>query len=433
MTEIRKPHVWVIQSGEFLPIKGRKVRRMRSLLMADALAARGATVTRWCSTFDHSSKSYVADAGYVEQTDASSEYRLLHGRSFTKNVSIRRMLHQRDIARDFVLRRHEAQKPDLIVAALPTIDLADAAMSMAKEWNVPGFIDFRDLWPEAFLDVSPLPRQISRLALTPLYKQARRALSRATGIYSITPAFLDKALDLAGRDQCDTDRVFVLAYKRANISASEIHEAEKFWRMSGLKLDGTEVILCMFGNLSKTVQFAPVINGMRALSPSIRQHLKVVICGTGDQRSMLKESGLSEFVLPGFVDGVKIAALMQHSAAGLLPYPDRGDLLLSYPNKIGEYLSGGLPVLTSLGGAAKELIEQEGAGMYVDAQMPGAWQHALHVIVDDAPRLKQMKAAAVRLYDAKFNADRVYDATAEHLLSTIGQMEKFREDKRLRA
>lgn len=390
---------------------------MRSLLTADALAARGATVTRWASTLDHGSKEYVAEPGYVEVTEPGLEFRLLHGRPYRKNVSLRRILHQRDVARDFRRRRYEAPKPDLIFAALPTIDLADDAMAMAREWNVPGFIDFRDLWPEIFLDVSPLPRGLTRALIQPLYAQARRAMSHATGVISITPAFLDKALGLAGRDKREADHVFVHAYQRTLYSENTLREAEEFWRGQKLKLDGSEIILCLFGNLSAVVQFQPMLEGIAALDARTRKNLRVVICGTGDALTMLSASGISELVLPGFVDGAKIASLMAHATAGLLPYPNRSDLMLSYPNKVGEYLSGGLPILSSLGGVLKALIEDWDAGIHAEGK--DGWANGLNAIILDEARRAKMKANAARLYNEVFNADHVYGAFADHLLQFI--------------
>jgi glycosyltransferase involved in cell wall biosynthesis len=409
----RPPHVWVIQSGEFLPIKGRKVRPMRSLLIGEALAAQGATVTRWGSTFEHSAKIFVSEPGYIEQI-GGVEFRLLHGRGYSKNVSLRRILHQRDLARDFRTRHRDAPRPDAIVAALPTIDLADAATDLARQWGVPCFIDFRDLWPEAFLDVSPLPRGLTRLMITPLYAQARRTISRATGILPITSGFLDKALELAGRGRREADRIFLHAYRRPRLLDAEQRDAEAFWRGQGLKLDGSEAIFCYFGGMTNSIPFEPMLNGAAALPSHLRQRLRVVICGNGPMLPALAARGMKELVLPGFIDGPHIACLMQHAMAGLLPYPNRPDFALSYPNKVGEYFSAGLPILTSLQGDCGRLLSETGTGRSVEGS--AGWTQAFITMLKDEERRAGMKANAAKLYAEMFDADRVYGDLADHVL-----------------
>jgi glycosyltransferase involved in cell wall biosynthesis len=415
---VRPPHIWILQTGEQVPLPGTHARLLRSGLLADALAARGATVTWWASTFDHKTKSLIGQPGHVDRSRPGIDIRLLHGRTYAGNVSLKRILHQRDEARDFRARASEAPRPDLIFASLPTIDLADAAMTMARDRNVPGFIDYRDLWPEAFLDVSPLPKLMTRPLIEPMFRAARRALSKATGVTSITSAFLDKSLELAGRAAEDTDKVFVHAYQRPRYDTAALEDAAAFWRAKGVRLDGSQQVMCYFGMLTEQFPFNVLLDGIASLPADLRHNLRAVICGPGSQFAALSSRAaheLPEVVVAGFVDGPKIAALMQGSAAGLLPYPDRKDLMMSYPNKVGEYLSAGLPILSSLGGFSARLIANENVGIKVTPS-GASWGQALTTLLTETETRETMRANARRLYASMFDADHVYDAFARHLM-----------------
>ena len=53
------------------------------------------------------------------------------------------------------------------------------------------------------------------------------------------------------------------------------------------------------------------------------------------------------YYFPGWVDAAKIFVLMRRSAVGLDPLPDRYDFLATINNKAIEYMSAGLPVISS--------------------------------------------------------------------------------------
>jgi glycosyltransferase involved in cell wall biosynthesis len=394
---------------------------MRSCLIADALATQGATVTWWASTLDHKTKTFIAEPGHVDQSRPGVEIRLLHGRPYTKNVSLRRLLHEQDVARDFRRRAAKAPPPDLILASLPSIDLADAATVLAARLGVPSFVDFRDLWPEVFLDVSPLTRALTRIAIEPNFRKARRALSRATGIISITPKFLDEALALAGRARRPADRAFVLAYPRPCYREDELQSAVERWRARGLRLDGSETILCYFGVLSEFQMFDAVLEGVTSLDPAVRQRLRIVLCGHGSWLEKLRGRAVQdvpELLVPGHVDGPDIAVLISFAKAGLLLYPNRKDYLISYPNKVGEYLSGGLPILSSLGGESERLLREKSCGIYV-ALTGVEWANGLLALFADEDRYRLMRENARRAYDEIFDADHVYNAWAQHLMDYL--------------
>lgn len=419
----RAPNVWMFHTGEPPPIGGQVMRAARNRQICDKLAAAGANVTWWASTFDHKAKRYFAEPGHVERSASGVEMRLLHGRPYARNVSVARILHQRDLARDFKARAASLPPPDIIYTGLPTIEVAHAATAYAARVGAASFVDYRDLWPEIFLDVSPLPRALTRIAIEPFYRQARAAFSRATGIVSITPAFLDAALALAGRARQPADLAAVHAYPKPVHTEAELAEADAAWRAQGLALDGSQHIVCFFGEMSAAFEPDPVIEGLARMEASQRARFRLVMCGPGAKLEALRAraAGLPELVAPGFVNSARIQSLMRVSRAGLLPYSNRKDLLMSYPNKVGEYLSAGLPILSSLDGETGRLLREKNCGLVVGAD---EWRDALARVAENSSDHLAMRKSAAQTYAETFEPSDVYGKLAAHILK-FGGFEEF--------
>ena len=62
-------------------------------------------------------------------------------------------------------------------------------------------------------------------------------------------------------------------------------------------------------------------------------------------------------IYAGYVDQEKLSYLLEMSDVGLLPYDKVEDFTLSIPNKVGEYLSCGLHILTSLKGEISKFFD----------------------------------------------------------------------------
>ena len=257
-------------------------------------------------------------------------------------------------------------------------------------------MDIRDLWPDVFVDVAPTPAWLNRLAIKPLDRRVRRALSEATGITAISPPILDWALAKVGRPRGPNDLVIPLAYQPATLSPQALDAEKSAWRDHGLKLDGSEKIACFFGNLSSFPELETAVDALDFLPDELRATTKFVICGAGERLDWLRAKAASrgELVAPGHVSGAALGALMRHSTAGLLIYPSRGDILISYPNKVGEYLAGGLPVISTVDGIVGPALRAGACGTVVPNRDPKSLAEAFAAYaLDDAGRERRKVAA----------------------------------------
>ena len=413
--------IWTIKIGE--PLPGANVRLMRSGIVTKALAARGADVTWWVSTFSHNhpTREYVATQGEQRTVMDNVTLRFVHGPPYHKNVSLARIRNHRALAADFSKLARTLPKPDLIFCAYPPIEIADEATRFGAEFGIPVILDIRDLWPDVFLDVTPVPRPLMRIALQPWYVRARQTLARATALTAITEPILDVGLNLAGRPRHDGDGVFCHAYERPQINETQRQAAERFWRQQGLELGGKEKIACFFGNLSSAPDLDTPVEALSHLTAGLEPHLKMVLCGSGDRVPWLREQAQRhrQLIVPGRVGQAEIAVLMEHAHLGLLIYPNRPDLALSFPNKFGEYLSGSLPILSTLEGLSGTFLREKGLGATCRSGEPHKFARQMEALICDEARHGAMVNTARQVFSDEFDASRVYGAMVDHLLTFI--------------
>lgn len=105
----------------------------------------------------------------------------------------------------------------------------------------------------------------------------------------------------------------------------------------------------------------------------------------------------------GFLNRSEVAELLSKASAGLVlfhPYPNHID---AQPNKMFEYMSAGLPIISSNFPLWKEIVEGNSCGICVDPLNPTAIREAIEQIIrnpDDAAQMGRNGRSAV---ESKYN------------------------------
>ncbi len=159
--------VWLVTIGEPLPVQeGEKDRPHRTGLFARLLAERGHEVVWWTSTYDHFRRKHLFAEDHALRVNERLEIRLLHGCGYRSNVSLARFRDHRQVAGRFAAAAQaEPRRPDIIVAALPTIELCLESARYGKRHGVPVVLDMRDMWPDVFLELLPRASSAGLLAV----------------------------------------------------------------------------------------------------------------------------------------------------------------------------------------------------------------------------------------------------------------------------
>ncbi len=408
--------IWLVTVGEPLPSDGPDERLHRSGLLSTALTMRGHEVLWWSSTFDHSRKRFRARGNQEVLSTDGARIRLLHGPGYRRNVSFGRLANHRAIGRRFRVLARSEPKPDLIVASWPTIELSREAVAYGKAMGVPVVLDVRDLWPDIFLELAPPWAQaVARFSLSPMIKAAKLAFGNASAITGVTPAFVEWGLGYAGRPPSPLDRAFPLGYSDQPPSEAAIAEADQAWRKLGVGCDPREFVVAFVGTMGlQKLDMTPVLAAARALQGG---RVRFVLCGDGDglDRYKAMADGLDNVVFPGWVGRAEIWTLLRMASVGLAPYGSSLNYTGNLPNKPIEYLSAGLPILSSLDGTLQDLLRRHQCGITYHGA--NDLTSALTGLLDAPGRLKAMSAAASNLYRDQFVAEVVYDEMAGYLES----------------
>jgi glycosyltransferase involved in cell wall biosynthesis len=83
------------------------------------------------------------------------------------------------------------------------------------------------------------------------------------------------------------------------------------------------------------------------------------------------------------------------------------------PNKVFTYMSGGLPILSSLGGELEAFLSREGIGL--TCRGPQALAAAFVALMGDEPRRAEMARKAQAVFDERYEAGRLYGDYADHV------------------
>ncbi|MEQ1703137.1 MAG: glycosyltransferase, partial [Ilumatobacteraceae bacterium] len=176
-------------------------------------------------------------------------------------------------------------------------------------------------------------------------------------------------------------------------------------------------IAVFVGSMSNAFDFRPVPDAARRLR-SMRPDVQFVIAGNGPLRDELERDAadLPNVVVPGWIDGAQIHALLSMARVGMAPYLPRHDFESNISNKIIEYLSAGLPVVTSLRrGLTVDLLGSTSTGASYDHAAEDGLAGALAATVLPAEEWAAISARARAVFEERFDAHVVYADYADYL------------------
>lgn len=413
--------IWLLTIGEPVPINnGAKDRLYRTGYLTHYLAEHGHDVLWWTSTFDHFRKVHLFNRDTKILLSERIEIRLLHGCGYASNLSLRRILDHRRLASKFATSSRILPPPDIILCSFPTIELSLAAVTYGKLHKVPVVLDMRDMWPDIFVDHVPKPlRKLAALAAIPAFREAQNACKGATAITGITEEFVEWGLRKARRAKRLFDRSFPMGYLSKPPPAEEVAQAESYWNDCGMPNSDDAFMACFFGTLGRQLDLETIIRAAHKVRGAGKR-IRFVLCGTGDRLDYFRNLAAQSpnIVFPGWVDAAQIHALMRRSLVGLDPLPERYDFLATINNKAIEYLSAGLPILSSPDrGVLSDLINKHQCGMSYPYGDADALAGILIRLYEDRLALQRLAKNAFRLFNTSFVAEKIYADMMEHLIA----------------
>lgn len=405
--------VWLVRDLEPTQIDEGSPRLLRAGMLSNALAQRGHETTWFTSSFNHYSRKQRPIGRYEPAPNLSIE--VLSAPGYSKNISLKRILHNHRFG---IMFRRAAmatvERPDVIIADLPTTEAASEAVAFGRQARIPTIVTIRDLWPDFFAAFAPdLLKPVARLGLWPLDRQARFACRHATALIGISQGYLDWGQEKGGRAD-PLDRIFYLGYPRPSIAPVE--ERERL--MAELEIPANAHIVSFVGSWGATYDLSLVLEAARRLqaNPGV---VFVVAGDQGKDPALAKEfRRLSNVRLMGWLDRHQVSALLSSSSIGLLPYTANAPQGL--PNKIFEYMAYGLYQVATLPGEARHLLEQTQTGAYAKAGSAAELAHLITLALEQETTEEQ-RSARQAVFNQHFEASKLYDAFIDHTEAVVEQ------------
>lgn len=383
----------------------------------------------WLSTFRHSTKTYRFHHNVEKPISENMSMFFVHTKSaYQRNFSIKRLIYARRLAKKFAVQAEKKKIPDIIVCSYPLISVCGVAVKYGKKHQVPVIIDVRDYWPDDFLIETPrVLKPLMRFVICLIDIYVRKIFKRASGITATTESGIRWAKRKARENVRGKYYVWPHAYKKPVFEQNDVNKAVEFWKKLGVREDTWNV--CYFGNMGYTLpDVDTVIKGVKALGKKYPD-VRVVLCGNGDALDVYQQKvkGMEQLIIPGYIDQVKIYALMKISKVGLNCYRNTESFRNSMSNKVGEYFSMGLPILTCLEGVQKEYLETNHVGMYYQENNADSFMSAIEYLHEHESERAQMSQNAHLCYQKDFD----YEAVCANMRRfMLDRLKKFGSKKR---
>jgi glycosyltransferase involved in cell wall biosynthesis len=304
-------------------------------------------------------------------------------------------------------------RPDIVIATSPQLLCACAGYALARRFRVPFVFEVRDLWPESILAVDAMRENVLVRALKKvayfLYRHSDRIVTVGNGykeeIYrrygipvtkmSVVPNGIDTGLF---------------------IPSPQDNEVRKQYGWEG------RFVVLYLGTHGMAHGLAAVLQAARLLRDA--SEIRFVFVGEGAEKDDLKRRA-AELTNVQFIDQQPKERVPLFYAAcdlGLVTLRDTPLFQSVLPSKIFEYLGMERAILLTVGGEARRLVEDAGAGIYVPPDNP----QALAEGIQQAYQTRQMLPAMGRRgrqyvlshYDRQVLAGRYLD-TLEQVLDGI--------------
>ncbi len=418
-------NVWLLQIGEVLPVD-HNARKLRTALLAEKLVKKDHSVFWWASAFDHFKKDWIFKDETLIEVNRGLKVMALKGFGYKRNISLRRFMDHRIIASRFKAKAIAEPRPDIIVASMPSHDLAYEAVMFGKENNIPVIVDIRDPWPDIFLELVPVfLRGLARLVLNRDFRMTRNTMRDADGITAMTSTLLDWGLKCAGREGTWKDKVFYLG------GTSTDRKPGGAERMPGFLKDlNFKFIVTFIGTLARYHNPSILLDVAERLKNT---GIGFIIAGDGELFGKIKSkvAGLKNVILPGWLKQDEITALLQHSSVGVCPSDHVADF---FPNKAFTYLSAGLPVISGFQGDLRTLIEKRGIGFYYPPNDVEAISNCIKKLYNDPEIYKKTSENAKTVFNEMLDANKIYEEYIRYMEKIVSEYnKKDHVNKRVRA
>jgi len=292
-------------------------------------------------------------------------------------------------------------KPDVIIATSPQLLCALSGCWLAWWKRVPFVFEVRDLWPESLAAVgagsegSLLHRTLGAIAGL-LYRRADR-------IVVVASAFVDHLI------------------RYWNVPAAKISIVENGVETDLFRLDPAAMevrkqlkledrfLICYIGTMGNAHGLETLIAAAEELQSALPRAMFLLI-GEGAERERIVQlaaaRGLTNIQFLGQQPRERIPAYVSAADVCLVMLKKTELFKTVIPTKLLEYMACERPVIVAVDGQARQIVEEAGAGVFVEPENSQDLVKAVVDLAEDPERRRQMGASGRQYIVNRFSREK---------------------------
>ncbi|MBA4603491.1 glycosyltransferase family 4 protein [Thermoactinomyces mirandus] len=323
-------------------------------------AEEDAEVTLFLSKFVHPRRTFITEEE-KQSIEKIKGLKLAWLWSFPhKTNNYKRIINMGSFAAVFFLAGLFKRKPDVLIASSPHLFTAFAGWMLARVKGCPFVLEVRDLWPDSLIKMGGLRNKwVVRFLVwmeSFLYEKADKIIVLTEHQRKF---IANKGIE-SGKIELIPNGIVVSSWRRDPSRRAE------FRGKMGVRDDDFVAIYTGAHGPANALQY--VVKAGRYLKPG----QVIVLIGDGPEKEKLlqikREEGLDNI---RFLDPVPKAEIFDYTRAadcGIISLADNEVFRGARPNKLFDYMFVGLPIVTTVDGEVREIVETNQVGFFAGAE-----------------------------------------------------------------
>jgi len=351
---------------------------------------------RHCSRLGHDFVVVTSPLSYLSGRQTPTEGRTDAAEQVVEGVRIRYAYAHPSLHRSFVWRLFSfvsftlsairtalgAGPADVAMGTSPPLPQAFSAWYVSRRRRCPFLLEIRDLWPEFAIAMGVLTNPV----LVALARRLERFLYRRADLILVnSPAYREY---LTGRGvpgakiRLIPNGVDPTMFDPDGDGAA----ARSRWALEG------RFVVVYAGALGIANDVATLLKAIAQLGDVPDVHLLLV--GDGKERanleSLVQELGLTNVTFTGTLPKTEVGECLAAADACVAILQDIPMFRTTYPNKVFDYMAAGRPTILAIDGVIRQVVEEAGAGLYVQPGSVDALAEAIRTLAADRERARAM-------------------------------------------
>jgi glycosyltransferase involved in cell wall biosynthesis len=293
------------------------------------------------------------------------------------------------------------KKPDVILITSPSIFVGISAIILSKLKRVPFILEVRDLWPESAVATGVLN---NKFLLNILYSLEYRLYKYSKQIVVLTPAFKE---NIQKRFPQFKDKIEIITngadFSIVDSASNKVNIREKYnWQ--------DKKVFAYFGAHGVANDLMQVVEVAKKMRDNSNIHF--VLIGDGMQKEMLKQKA-KEYNLDNlqFIDSIpkdEVIDYINATDVGMAILKKTDTFKTVYPNKVFDYMSCKKPVLVTIDGITRKLINDANCGLYSEPENLEEFENQVNKFVSfDKEKLQELGNSGFEFVKEHFDREKL--------------------------